>query len=298
MRRPTLDSHAEAITATSAPPHLLVSKSRRTMVIASGNMARLATGACLVIAGAGLAAAGEGNEPATASPSAAQQRTAAPVPLAVPVHPRPGTAPAPVVSEAVKFTAADEGRTVTVQMGRTFEFSLPNGRAGAGWERSTITGTSVADANPTRRNACDQFMAEKPPAADATVGTYTFRYKAVSPGTSKIRVVQVTPGGPVPKPQTATQVLGEFMLTVDVKRGGAPDEAAARRVVAEYLVESSSGSLTTQAIAFIKVENDEANGRWVVYYELPGWSPQLKSMGINLWVDKQTGQIVKQPGRL
>jgi hypothetical protein len=120
--------------------------------------------------------------------------------------------------EALRFTEADNGKTVTVPLGRAFEIILLNGRDGAGWEpgASEITGQSVEPVNKLRRGNCDEFMAEKAPTPDSTLGMYKYRYRAVKPGTSNIRLTHLYPSGPTPKPRWATQFIGEFKLTVRV----------------------------------------------------------------------------------
>jgi len=147
-------------------------------------------------------------------------------------NPRPPAAPAPAAEQTLRFTEADNGKTVTVKVGRTFEVVLLNGREGAGWEPAAteITGTSVELVNKLRRGNCDERMAEKAPTPDTTLGMYKYKYNAVKPGTSIIRVVHVYPSGPTPKPRRATLFISEFKLIVEVTA----DDATAVPAVNEY----------------------------------------------------------------
>ena len=128
-----------------------------------------------------------------------------------------------------------------------------NGREGAGWEPAggrEITGASVELVNKLRPGNCDEFMAEKAPTPDTTLGMYKYRYNAVKIGTSIIRLVHEFPSGPVPKVRKRSALLGEFKLIVEVTADG----AGAVPVVNEYVAQQTAQFWVT---AFLQGRNDQ-----------------------------------------
>jgi len=218
------------------------------MFIAQVKTASLAAAACLVVAGSGVVVAKLVTESHPATPAAKPPATVTlpatePVQFAEATPAPPAVPPAPVPAKAaeapLRFTEADNGKTVTVKVGQKFEVVLLNGREGAGWEPAAteITGASVERVNKLRRGNCDERMAEKAPTPDTTLGMYKYKYNAVKPGTSIIRVVHVYPSGPTTKPRDGTAFLGEFKLTVEVIADGAAATPAVNEYQAQQLAQ-------------------------------------------------------------
>jgi len=229
---------------------MLAKGAMHAMFIAQVKAVSLTAVACLVVAGTGVVTAKQLAGSATPAPFETKVAVpvatpvlvaAAPVPTA-PTQP-PTVPPAPVPAKAaeqpLRFTAADNGKTVTVKLGQTFEVLLLNGREGAGWEPAAteITGASVERVNKLRRGNCDEFMAEKAPTPDTTLGMYKYRYNAVKIGTSIIRLYHLIPSGPVPKARDVTGSLGEFKLIVEVTADGATAVPAVNEYQAQQLAQ-------------------------------------------------------------
>ncbi len=124
------------------------------------------------------------------------------------------------------ITEEANGKTVDALVGQTIEVRLEGERPRTGWEASAPEGVAVQreGARPGEVGASPTLVfTAKPGAADKATGTYAFRYKAVKPGQSKLRVVYVSPGGPEPTIRRATALVREFIVTVRVT---APPEKA------------------------------------------------------------------------
>ncbi|MBM4036513.1 MAG: protease inhibitor I42 family protein [Planctomycetes bacterium] len=118
------------------------------------------------------------------------------------------------------ITERDNGRTLDAAVGQPIEVRLVGDRPATGWEADVPEGGAV------QRDAASPrlLFTPKPGADDKSVGTYTFRYRAVKPGQSKLRVVYVSPGGPgAPIRRRATALIKEFIVTIRV---AAPPEKA------------------------------------------------------------------------
>lgn len=116
------------------------------------------------------------------------------------------------------LTAKDHTKTIDVQPGQKIEIQLSNAKPGAGWEPggTEIRGASLALANPKRKGNCDEFRPEDPTEPKTTVGVYVFRYVAKETGGSKLRLTHLYPSGPEPQRRGATQLIAEFVITVNV----------------------------------------------------------------------------------
>jgi len=229
---------------------MLAKGALHAMFIAKVKTVSLAAAACLVVAGTGVVAAKQLAGSSTPAPSETTIMEPATTPVLVAAAPAPPTpaqppsvppapVPAKVADQPLRFTEADNSKTVTVTLGQTFEVLLLNGREGAGWEPAAteITGASVERVNKLRRGNCDEFMAEKAPTPDTTLGMYKYRYNSVKIGTSIIRLYHLIPSGPVPKARDGTGSLGEFKLVVEVTADGAAAVPAVNEYQAQQLAQ-------------------------------------------------------------
>lgn len=117
------------------------------------------------------------------------------------------------------ITEEANGRTVEATVGQLIEVRLEGDRPRTGWEASAPEGEAVQTlgARPGERGRPPQAVfTPKPGAQDEAIGTYAFHYRAVKPGQSRLRVVYVFPGGPEPTIRSATELVKEFVVTVNV----------------------------------------------------------------------------------
>jgi predicted secreted protein len=124
------------------------------------------------------------------------------------------------------ITERDAGKTLDAMVGQPIEVQLKGDRPRTGWEANAPEGVAVQreGARPGEVNVSPTLIfTPKPGAADKSAGTYVFRYKAVTPGQAKLRVVYVMPGGPFPIRRRATALVKEFIVTIRV---AAPPEKA------------------------------------------------------------------------
>lgn len=120
----------------------------------------------------------------------------------------------------------DNGKTLDARVGQPIEVRLQGDRPGTGWEANAPEGAAVQREGAQRGEVGvlpQTLFIPRPDATDKALGTYTFRYRAVRPGQSRLRVVYVSPGGPFPMPRRATALVKEFIVTVRVT---APTEKA------------------------------------------------------------------------
>lgn len=120
---------------------------------------------------------------------------------------------------ALVITDADNGKTVQARVGQEVRVSLKGERKQTGWEVSQGEGKAL---RPLKAGGTIgdtpipalEFTPDKEGVDD--IGTYTFRYTAVAKGTSTLRFVYVYPSGSEPTPRTATALVREFSVTVQV----------------------------------------------------------------------------------
>ena len=156
------------------------------------------------------------------------------------------------------ITRADNGKTIPVRVGQTFEIRLKGARAKTAWEYvGRATGPPVRPmkgALVPAEGAADRAGEPVCPvrlvkgalvpakgAADPAIGTYVFRFRAVAAGRETITIHYVYPSGPGVTTRRRTQVRGRFTVTVDVKpdatrrqpSAGLPEACRAQRVLVE-----------------------------------------------------------------
>lgn len=128
--------------------------------------------------------------------------------------PDPGKA-----ADALVITEADAGKTIRLELGRSIEVRLEGTEPATGWEAAAVEGKVVVrdGARPGELNVSQspKFTPARD-AADKAIGTYAFRYRTVDPGTSKLRFVYVSPGGPEPVKRSATRLVRQMRVTIEV----------------------------------------------------------------------------------
>jgi inhibitor of cysteine peptidase len=101
----------------------------------------------------------------------------------------PGKPSAGKRSKGIELTDADNGKTIKVVVGKPLTIALEgNITTGYGWQTGKIDGASV------RAEGKPEYAAKKHPAGMVGVGgTFVFRFKAVKPGKSEIKLVYLRP---------------------------------------------------------------------------------------------------------
>ena len=102
---------------------------------------------------------------------------------------QPGAPPAEKKVKGVQLTDSDSGKTVKVAVGKSLTIVLEgNPTTGYQWQIGKIDGASV------REEGKPEYVAKKRPAGMVGVGgTFVFRFKAVKPGKSEIKLVYLRP---------------------------------------------------------------------------------------------------------
>ncbi len=185
----------------------------KMIFIAKVKTAALIAAACVVVAGSGVVVAKQLVVSSTPVPS--ETKVAVPVATPVLVAPAPApvtpdqpptVTPAPasskVADQSVHFTEADNGKTVTVTVGQTFEIVLRSSQKLTGWEGGRPDGENVV-----------RLSEEK-----------GFQYRAVKVGRCLIQLDLVYPSGPEVTTRRKAELRGRFKLTVQVR---AADETSA-----------------------------------------------------------------------
>lgn len=121
--------------------------------------------------------------------------------------------------EIVTITDADNNKTVAARVDQEVRVSLKGDRPQTGWEVSQRHGTALAPvivggSYGDATIPATEFVPDQQGVED--LGTYTFRYRAIAPGKCTLRFVFVYPGGSRPTARTATKLVREFNVTVDV----------------------------------------------------------------------------------
>ncbi|HEX8911051.1 MAG TPA: hypothetical protein VF796_01740 [Humisphaera sp.] len=116
------------------------------------------------------------------------------------------------------ITEADAGKVVRAKVGQPIEVRLEGTEAKTGWEASAVEGAVEREgAKPGERGVCqDVVFTPTKDAKNPEHGTYAFRYVAKRAGRAELRFVYVYPGGPVPVPRTATKLVKQVRVTVEV----------------------------------------------------------------------------------
>jgi inhibitor of cysteine peptidase len=101
----------------------------------------------------------------------------------------PGKPSAGKRSKGIELTDADNGKTIKVAVGKSLTIALEgNPTTGYQWQTGKIDGASV------REEGKPEYAAKKHPAGMVGVGgTFVFRFKAVKPGKSAIKLVYLRP---------------------------------------------------------------------------------------------------------
>jgi predicted secreted protein len=113
------------------------------------------------------------------------------------------------VAKGLILTEADKGKTFTVSVGQDFTIQLQGTKAQTGWEYGEALGPEPV------KIVSQDFLPAKD-AADRSVGTYVFKFKAQAEGTKEIVIRYVSPGGPNVGARLATQLIAEFNVTAKV----------------------------------------------------------------------------------
>ncbi len=135
------------------------------------------------------------------------QAPAPPAPEAGDLHPpgESGTAEKPMTST---HSGATKGKTINVRAGETFEVRLLCETANAGWEGGSPQGGVLQllgnEFKPTEG------------AREKAFGTYCFRYKALKEGSTRLRMMLLTPGGPGVTARLATGIVSRHDVNVVV----------------------------------------------------------------------------------
>jgi hypothetical protein len=127
--------------------------------------------------------------------------------------PKPDGRPPPLV-----VTEADAGKTLTATLGQAISVQLVGDQARTGWEASAVEGAVLRQGHrPGERGVAQECQFT--PAADAKnpeAGTYAFEYIAATKGSSELRFVYVSPGGPKPMTRSATKLVRVFKMVIKV----------------------------------------------------------------------------------
>jgi inhibitor of cysteine peptidase len=101
----------------------------------------------------------------------------------------PGKPSAGKRSKGIELTDADNGKTIKVAAGKSLTIALEgNPTTGYQWQTGKIDGASV------RAEGKPEYAAKKHPAGMVGVGgSFVFRFKAVKPGKSEIKLVYLRP---------------------------------------------------------------------------------------------------------
>lgn len=122
----------------------------------------------------------------------------------------------------ITITEEKRGKFVTVPLGREVVIELEGRQVQTGWELIDIDGTGlkpvkVGGTVGTREIPETEFRPfEGKSEPDPAVGTYRFRFKAVTEGSTDLGLRYIYPGGPVVPARIGTKCRGQFTVTVDV----------------------------------------------------------------------------------
>lgn len=106
----------------------------------------------------------------------------------------------------------EDGKTVTARVGQIIEIRLVGDEAQTGWEGGAVKN------DPAVLEFLKFDYLQKAKAPDDSIGTYTFRYKAVAEGEQEISLSFVSPSNPLKRmPRDATRLVKRFKVTVKVE---------------------------------------------------------------------------------
>ncbi|QOV91210.1 hypothetical protein [Humisphaera borealis] len=129
------------------------------------------------------------------------------------------TQPAVGQPQIVTVTLTDDGKTIPVAVGQEVRVVLKGDRKQTGWEVGQPHGTAltpvvIGGSYGQAAIPAVEFRADNKGVDD--IGDYTFRYNTIAPGVSKLRFVYLYPGGSKPTARTATRLIREFSVIVEV----------------------------------------------------------------------------------
>lgn len=116
------------------------------------------------------------------------------------------------------ITEAHHNQTVRVPIGKVIHVHLMGELPKTGWEARSVSGPVErfgAQKGELNVSQTPEFTPAKN-ARDQAIGTYLFRYVAKTKGMSKLQFVYVYPGGPTPTRRSATKLVREFKVNVEV----------------------------------------------------------------------------------
>jgi len=116
-------------------------------------------------------------------------------------------------SEPVVVTEDPNVKTVKVKVGQTVNVRLVSNKKLQGWESGSAPAKSTLTANGDRPR-----FSPAPNAADESVGTYLFSYTATGEGSVNLDFKLLSPSGPTVTRRTATELVREFSITVEVEK--------------------------------------------------------------------------------
>ncbi len=127
--------------------------------------------------------------------------------------PKPDDPPPPLI-----VTEADAGKTLAATVGQAISVRLIGDQPRTGWEASAVEGAVLRKGHQPGERGVSQGCQFTPTAnaANPEAGTYAFEYLAVTKGRSQLRFVYVYPGGPKPVPRSATKLVREFKVIIEV----------------------------------------------------------------------------------
>jgi hypothetical protein len=120
--------------------------------------------------------------------------------------------------KTLDIVEADSGKTLPAVVGQAIDVRLEGSDPRCGWEASPVDGAVVRrNGRPGDKNVpAEVDFTPAPNAPNAEAGTYVFHYVADKPGRAELRFAYLSPSGPVPTARSATKLIKQMAVTIEV----------------------------------------------------------------------------------